>query len=153
MSTAANAGVVQPDFVARHVLLSAEATHLAREVAERILTHDLRTVRLAVVDQHGVPRAKSLSPAAAIGALTNGLDFSGAIYSLDSGNQVFVPPFARGGGFGIEEFTGFPDVMLVPDPTTFRVLPWADRTAWILCDVYFGNGQPMPLDGRGLLRR
>ena len=153
MSTAANAGVGQPDFVARHGLLSAEATHLAREVAERILTHDLRTVRLAVVDQHGVPRAKSLSPAAAIGALTNGLDFSGAIYSLDSGNQVFVPPFARGGGFGIEEFTGFPDVMLVPDPTTFRVLPWADRTGWMLCDTYFGNGQPVPLDGRGLLRR
>ena len=23
----------------------------------------------------------------------------------------------------------------------------------MLCDVYFGNGQPMPLDGRGLLRR
>jgi glutamine synthetase len=43
--------------------------------------------------------------------------------------------------------------MLVPDPATFRILPWADRTGWMLCDVYFGNGQPMPLDGRGLLRR
>jgi glutamine synthetase len=126
---------------------------MARELAERIVTHDLRTVRLAVVDQHGVPRAKSLSPAAAVAALFNGLDFSGAIYSLDSGNQVFVPPFAPRGGFGIGEFTGFPDVVLVPDPATFRVLPWADRTAWMLCDVYFGNGQPVPLDGRGLLRR
>ncbi len=64
-----------------------------------------------------------------------------------------MPAFARGGGFGIDEFTGFPDVVLVPDPLTFRVLPWADRTGWMLCDVYFGNGQPMPLDGRGLLRR
>jgi len=126
---------------------------LAREVAERIRTHGLRTVRLAVVDQHGVPRAKSLSPDAAIAALSNGLDFSGAIYSLDTGNQVFVPAFARGGGFGIEEFTGFPDVILVPDPSTFVMLPWADRTGWMLCDVYFGNGQPMPLDGRGALRR
>ncbi len=143
----------QPGFIARHGLLSAEATTMAREVAERIKTHDLRTVRLVVVDQHGVPRAKSLSPAAAVAALSNGLDFSGAIYSLDSGNQVFVPAFARGGGFGIEEFTGFPDVILVPDPSTFQVLPWADRTAWLLCDAYFGNGQPVPLDGRGLLRR
>ena len=113
---------------------------LAREVAERIRTHGLRTVRLAVVDQHGVPRAKSLSPDAAIAALSNGLDFSGAIYSLDTGNQVFVPAFARGGGFGIEEFTGFPDVILVPDPATFVMLPWADRTGWMLCDAYFGNG-------------
>ena len=124
-----------------------------QEVADQIRELGLRTVRLAVVDQHGVPRAKMLSPSAAIAAMSDGLDFSGAIYSLDTGNQVFVPAFARGGGFGIEEFTGFPDVVLVPDPVTFRVLPWADSTGWMLCDVYFGNGQPMPLDGRGLLRR
>jgi glutamine synthetase len=146
-------GVGQPGFVRRHGLASAERTTAAEEVAARIRELGLRTVRLAVVDQHGVPRGKMLSPSAAIAAMSDGLDFSGAIYSLDTGNQVFVPAFARGGGFGIEEFTGFPDVVLVPDPLTFRVLPWADRTGWMLCDVYFGNGQPMPLDGRGLLRR
>src|SRR5262249_43946046 len=125
----------------------------AEGVAARIREFGLRTVRLAVVDQHGVPRGKMMSPEAAIAAMSDGLDFSGAIYSLDTGNQVFVPAFARGGGFGIAEFTGFPDVVLVPDPATFRELPWADRTGWMLCDVYFGNGQPVPLDGRGLLRR
>ena len=117
------------------------------------MTQRLRTVRLAVADQHGILRARALSPEAAIAALSNGLDFSGAIYSLDTGNNVFVPPFAAGGGFGIAEFTGFPDVVLVPDPTTFQLLPWADRTGWLLCDAYFANGQPVPLDGRGLLRR
>jgi glutamine synthetase len=139
--------------VGRHGLASPEREALVQEVSASIRSAGLRTVRLAVVDQHGVPRGKMLSPQAAIAAMSDGLDFSGAIYSLDTGNQVFVPAFARGGGFGIEEFTGFPDVMLVPDPATFRVLPWADRTGWMLCDVYFGNGQPMPLDGRGLLRR
>ena len=146
-------GVGQPGFVGRHGLASPEREALAQKVIARIRSLGLRTVRLAVVDQHGVPRGKMLSPEAAIAAMSDGLDFSGAIYSLDTGNQVFVPAFARGGGFGIEEFTGFPDVMLVPDPATFRVLPWAERTGWMLCDVYFGNGQPMPLDGRGLLRR
>jgi glutamine synthetase len=146
-------GVGQPGFVTRYGLASAEAAAAAQEVAARIRELGLRTVRLAVVDQHGVPRAKSLSPEAAISALSDGLDFSGAIYSLDTGNQVFVPAFAEGGGLGIPEFTGFPDVVLVPDPATFRVLPWADRTGWMVCDVYFGNGQPVPLDGRGLLRR
>src|SRR5690242_18562547 len=153
MSTPADAGVGQPGFVARHGLQSDATVTLGREVAERILTHGLRTVRLAVIDQHGVPRAKSLSVPAAVAAMTNGLDFSGAIYSMDTGNHVFPPAFARGAGFGIEEFTGFPDVMLVPDPATFRILPWADRTGWMLCDAYFANGQPVPLDGRGLLRR
>src|SRR5215469_12666703 len=146
-------GVGQHGFVARHGLYTDEQAAAADAVASQIGKLDLRTVRLAVVDQHGIPRRKSLSPQVAIAALSNGLDFSGAIYSLDTGNQVFVPAFAAGGGFGIDEFTGFPDVVLVPAATTFRVLPWADRTGWMLCDVYFSNGQPMPLDGRGLMRR
>jgi glutamine synthetase len=65
---------------------------------------------------------------------------------------VFPPAFAEGGGFGLPEFTGFPDVVVVPDPSTFRVLPWADRTGWVLCDAYFGSGRPVPLDPRRLLR-
>jgi len=146
-------GVGQPGFVARYGLYTAEQQAAAEAVASKIRELDLRTVRLVVVDQHGMPRAKALSPDVAIAAMSNGLDFSGAIYSLDTGNQVFVPAFVAGGGFGIEEFTGFPDVVLVPDASSFRVLPWADRTGWMLCDVYFSNGQPMPLDGRGLMRR
>jgi glutamine synthetase len=153
MSDSLHSGVGQPGFVERHGLRPPEAAGAAEHVAAQIRDLGLRTVRLAVVDQHGQPRAKALSPEAAIAALSNGLDFSGAIYSMDSGNNVFVPPFAAGGGFGIAELTGFPDVILVPDPGTFRVLPWADRTGWLLCDVYFSNGEPMPLDGRALLKR
>src|SRR6266568_1374855 len=107
-------GVGQAGFVARHGLYTPEQAAAAEAVAGRIREHELRTVRLTVVDQHGHPRSKSLAPEVAIAAMSNGLDFSGAIYSLDSGNQVFVPPFAAGGGFGIDEFTGFPDIVLVP---------------------------------------
>jgi glutamine synthetase len=146
-------GVGQPGFVARYGLYSPEQAAAAEALADQIRAEGLRTVRLIVVDQHGVPRGKALAPDVAIAAMKNGLDFSGAIYSLDSGNQVFVPAFAAGGGFGIDEFTGFPDIVLVPDPSTFQILPWADATGWMLCDTYFSNGQPMPLDGRGLMRR
>jgi len=146
-------GVGQPGFVARYGLYTAEQAAAAEALADQIRAEGLRTVRLIVVDQHGIPRGKALAPDVAIAAMKNGLDFSGAIYSLDSGNQVFVPAFAAGGGFGIDEFTGFPDIVLVPDPATFRILPWADSTGWMLCDTYFSNGQAMPLDGRGLMRR
>ena len=146
-------GVGQPGFVARYGLHTAEQAAAAEALADQIRAEGLRTVRLIVVDQHGIPRGKALAPDVAIAAMKNGLDFSGAIYSLDSGNQVFVPAFAAGGGFGIDEFTGFPDIVLVPDPATFRILPWADSTGWMLCDTYFSNGQAMPLDGRGLMRR
>ncbi len=145
-------GIGTPGFVARHALHSEEQLEAARRVTSQIREHGLRTVRVVVVDQHGLPRSKFLSAEAAIAAMSNGADFSGAIYSLDTGNAVFPPAFGEGGGFGIEEFTGFPDVVLVPDPITFRVLPWADRTGLIICDVYFSNGRPVPLDGRAIMR-
>ena len=139
MSDGYGLGLGSAGFVERHGLYSDEQAGAAAEVAARIEELGLRTVRLVLVDQHGVARSKHVSGA-------------GAIYSLDTGNRVFPPAFAQGGGFGIDEFTGFPDVVVVPDPTTFRVLPWADRTGWMICDAYFSSGTPVPLDGRALLR-
>jgi len=146
------AGVGRRDFVTSNGLHTAEQRDAAEEMVARIREAGLQTIRVIVVDQHGQPRGKFLSPEAAVGALSNGLDFSGAIYSLDSANTVFPPPFVRGGGFGIEEFTGFPDIVLVPDPTTFQILPWSPGTGWMLSDAYFANGNPLPLDPRRILR-
>ncbi len=149
---AQSAGVGRLGFVESYGLHTDEQLAAVEELIARIREAGLRTVRIVVVDQHGQPRCKFLSADAAIAAMTNGLDFSGAIYSLDSANTVFPPAFAPGGGFGIEEFTGFPDVVLVPDPTTFTILPWADSTGWMLSDAYFSNGKPLPLDPRRILR-
>jgi glutamine synthetase len=147
-----SAGVGRRGFVESNGLHTDEQHAAAEEVIARIREAELQTVRVVIVDQHGQPRAKFLSPNAAIAALSNGLDFSGAIYSLDSANTVFPPAFVRGGGFGIEEFTGFPDIVIVPDPTTFQILPWAPRTGWMLSDAYFSSGKPLPLDPRRILR-
>jgi glutamine synthetase len=152
MSDGFGLGLGSAGFVERHGLYTDEQAGAAAEVAARIEELGLRTVRLVLVDQHGVARSKHVSGAGAIAAMRNGADVSGAIYSLDTGNRVFPPAFAQGGGFGIDEFTGFPDVVVVPDPATFRVLPWADRTGWMICDVYFSSGTPVPLDGRAQLR-
>ncbi|HEX3194082.1 MAG TPA: hypothetical protein VHS30_30280, partial [Streptosporangiaceae bacterium] len=81
-------GVGQPGFVERYGLgygSGPDWNAPAEEVAARIRELDLRTVRLAIVDQHGVPRGKMMSADAAIAAMSDGLDFSGAIYSLDTG--------------------------------------------------------------------
>jgi len=64
--------------VARHRLFSDAQASAAEQVFARIRDLGLRTVRLVVVDQHGVPRGKSLSADAALAAMSNGLDFSGA---------------------------------------------------------------------------
>jgi glutamine synthetase len=59
--------------------------------------------------------------------------------------------FTPGGGFAMEEMQGGGDFMMVADPMTFRVLPWVESTGWILCDIYFTNGKPVPFSTRARL--
>ncbi|HZD90650.1 MAG TPA: glutamine synthetase family protein, partial [Pseudolabrys sp.] len=41
---------------------------------------------------------------------------------------------------------------MVADPASFRVLPWAEKTGWLLCDIHFGNGKPVPFSTRARCR-
>ena len=36
--------------------------------------------------------------------------------------------------------------------STWRVLPWVPKTGWLLCDIYFTNGNPVPFSARRILR-
>ena len=48
------------------------------------------------------------------------------------------------------------DMVLVPDPATYRVLPWSAaerRRARLICDVYGPDGRPSPTAPRVVLRR
>jgi glutamine synthetase len=145
-------GVGKHGFVRQHDLLTGAQQEAGERSAAVLEERDIRTVRMIWVDQHGAPRCKFMSAPDYLASLENGIDFSAALFNMDSANNMFTAVFAEGGGLDIAEFTGFPDMVLVPDPTTFRVLPWADRTAWVLTDAYFANGRPVPLDGRRLLR-
>ncbi len=144
---------VREGFITEHRLYTPEQQAAAEALPARIEKEDLRTIRVIWVDQHGAPRAKFVSPQTFASTLRAGLDFSGAPVSLDTANSVFALAFSEGGGVDVAEMSGFTDMVLVPDPRTFRVLPWADRTGWVVCDAYFANGKPHPLDSRGLLRR
>ena len=63
------------------------------------------------------------------------------------------PVFTAGGGFGMPEMEGGADVLMIADPTTFRVLPWAPQTGWVLCDLYFSDGRPVPFSTRHLYKQ
>jgi glutamine synthetase len=53
---------------------------------------------------------------------------------------------------GLPEMGGAGNFVMVPDPATFRVLPWAESTGWMLCDIHFTNGRPVPVSTRALYR-
>lgn len=140
-------------FVERHALWSEEQNKLAGELASRIRSANLRLVRLAWADPHGASRAKAVAVPVFLEALKNGYNINVATATLDSaGGRVFAS-FTRGGGMGLEEMTGSPNLTIVPDPATFRVLPWAPGVGWILCDEYFNSGVPFHFSSRQLLRK
>jgi glutamine synthetase len=140
-------------FIERFEFWTDEQKEAARKVEAEVREKGLRHVRISWADQHGIARGKTLTADGFASALRNGKDFQSAVLIMDTTNNIIAPLFTQGGGFGIPEMTGYPDVILVPDPLTFRVLPWADRTGWVLSDMYFSNGQPVPFSTREILRR
>ncbi|MFN0155945.1 MAG: glutamine synthetase family protein [Gaiella sp.] len=82
--------------------------------------------------------------------LASGVNFHGsavADVAVDRSGEIFA------GGAQAEEFTA------LPDPETFRVLPWERTTGRFLCRLYRradadpNPGASLPTDTRGLLRR
>jgi glutamine synthetase len=140
-------------FVERHGLWSDEQWKAADELRRRIQELNLETVRMSWPDQHGLLRGKFLSRRAFLSALDNGIEITMAPFFFDTANAIVYNPFIAGGGFGMPELSGSPNVIMVPDPTTFRVLPWAKSTGWCLSDLYFRTGAEFPFAPRNIYRR
>src|SRR5215212_10048186 len=101
----------------------------------------------------GIPRHREQRLQAAAPRLASGYNINVATTTLDSAGGRVFRSFTRGGGMGLDEMTGSPNLVVVPDPSTFRVLPWAPGVGWILCDEYFRDGTPFHFSPRHLLRR
>ena len=139
-------------FVERHGLWSAEQKEAAKRLAAIVEEKRLETLRLSFADQHGILRGKILIAPDAIGSLENGCSITTTMLAKDTSHKTVFPVFTAGGGFGMKEMEGAADFLMVPDPLTFRVLPWSPTSGWVLCDVYFADGTPVPFSTRQLYR-
>jgi glutamine synthetase len=143
----------QPSFIQQHELWTDEQRRQGEELKRRLKSENLRFVRLAWGDPHGYSRAKALAVPAFLAALSAGYNINVATTTLDSAGARTFASFTRGGGMGLDEMTGSPNLTVVPDPATFRVLPWAPGVGWILGDEYFTSGMPFHFSPRQILRR
>jgi glutamine synthetase len=140
-------------FIARHGLWKDEQRRQAEAIKRRIEKDNLHLVRLVWGDPHGAARAKAVTVPVFLTALKAGYNINVATTTLDSANARTFASFTRGGGMGLDEMTGSPNLTIVPDPATFRVLPWAPGVGWVLCDEYFNSGVPFHFSPRQLLRK
>jgi glutamine synthetase len=121
-------------------------------VLKEIDAHDLKAVRFSFADQHGVLRGKTLAVAEVKNALERGVSITSTLLLKDTSHRTVFPAFTPGGGMGMPELQGAADVLMIPDPSTFRILPWATDTGWFLCDLAFQDRRPVPLCTRALLK-
>src|SRR5689334_5769845 len=130
-----------------------ERKSAAREVERRIQAGELTVVRLSFADQHGILRGKTYVASEISTLMKSGAGFSATMLMKDTAHRTVFPVWGPGGAFGGKEWEGAADVVMLPDPTTFRVLPWAPHTGWMLCDIIYADGRPMPLSTRHILRQ
>jgi glutamine synthetase len=107
--------------------------YVLRSVEER----GVRLIRLWFTDVLGNLKSLAISPPELDNALTDGMTIDGS--SIDG--------FSR-----VQES----DVLAIPDPDTYELLPWADKSApeaRIFCDIHHLNGTPFEGDPRQVLRR
>jgi glutamine synthetase len=139
-------------FVERHGLWSIEQKEAASRLREIVEAQKLEVIRLSFTDQHGILRGKTLVASETLASLESGCSITTTMFAKDTSHKTVFPVFTAGGGFGMREMEGAADVLMVADPTSFRVLPWASATGWLLCDVYFSDGRPVPFATRNLYK-
>src|SRR5215510_845945 len=107
---------------ARLVAMERQRDYVLRSVEER----RVRLVRLWFTDVLGQLKSFAISPAELENALEEGMTFDGS--SIDG--------FSR-----VQES----DVLAMPDPNSFELLPWADAdapAARMFCDIHHLDGSP-----------
>jgi glutamine synthetase len=139
-------------FVEKYGLWTLEQEKAASAVEKEITDRGLGVIRLSFADQHGILRGKTVVVHEIGSAMRSGCGMTTTLLAKDTSHRTVFPVFNQGGGFAMREMQGAADVLMVADPTTFKVLPWAPHTGWLLCDLYFADGRPVPFCTRHLYR-
>jgi len=105
------------------------------ELEKQIAEAGIEFVRFEQTDTHGISRSKTIPVRHFRHFAEGGLNF--LLGQLGFDVQAGVAP-----GTGYLEELGFPDSRIKPDLDTFQILPWADKTARILCEPYFLDDRP-----------
>ncbi|KAA3623206.1 MAG: glutamine synthetase, partial [Proteobacteria bacterium] len=113
---------------------------------------EVSTVRVVFADQHGILRGKTIMAADMGAAFENGVAMTTTLLLKDTSHRTVFPVWKEAAVLGMEPLRGASDFLMVPDPSTFRVLPWVPRTGWILSDLYFPDGAPVPFSTRQIGR-
>ena len=113
--------------------MAKQEEYVLRTVEER----GIRFIRLWFTDVLGFLKSFAITPAELATAFQEGMQFDGSA----------IDGFSR-----VQEA----DMLAVPDPTTFQILPWRgeqDGVARMFCNIVMPDGEPFEGDPRSVLQR
>jgi glutamine synthetase len=113
------------------------------EIVRRADEAGLRLVRFLWCGNDGTVRSKSSAVRGLESRIESGIGLTVAMQAMNGLDQL--QPVEGMGPVG--------EIRLVPDPETFRVLPYAPHTGAMLVDHVQLDGTPAPVDQRSFLKR
>ncbi|MBT8371503.1 MAG: glutamine synthetase [Desulfobacterales bacterium] len=116
-----------------------------KEIQDIIKAECITALRIEYPDLYGICRSKMIPAKNLEQVAEEGLNFAQAIYAINLANDV-APE--TGCGYEIE----WKDMTIMPDLSTFAVLPYLDGTARVIGNA-FREGKPIPVDPRYALQR
>jgi glutamine synthetase len=122
-------------------------------LVERLSDERIDLVRVGWCDSHGALRGKTLAGAAVLRALDSGVGMASTILLKDTSDRTAYKVFEPGSLDALPGFGFANNLLLLPDPASFRVLPWAPNTGWMRAEAWFEDATPVPIDTRFILRR
>lgn len=109
--------------------------------------HQIRTVQFGMPDIDGQLRGKFVPAEFFLDSITSrGSSIPNIVFGWDI-EDTLMDCFTVSGWQ-----TGYSDVVLMPDLTTVRPVPWDPGQAFVLCDVVNTDGSPVPVAPRTVLR-
>jgi len=118
------------------------------ELERLVGTGDVDTVIVAFTDMQGRLAGKRVSARLFIDEMAeHGAECCSYLLAVDVDMNT-VPGYAMSSWE-----TGYGDMVMTPDLTTFRLIPWLPGTALVIADLVWADGSAVPVAPRAVLRR
>ncbi|XP_073937907.1 lengsin isoform X2 [Castor canadensis] len=107
-----------------------------KQIKQEMARSHLRFVRFEATDLHGVSRSKSIPAHFFQEKVVHGVFMPRSYLELIPNPKDDDVNHLRASCFNS-------DIVLRPELSTYRVLPWAERTARVICDTFTVAGEPL----------
>lgn len=116
------------------------------EIQRLIDAGEIEYVKIGTPDIEGVYRGKRVAARHFLNSLEDGFAQCDVIFGWDIAENIL--PNLKVSNWE----QGFADIVMKPDLSTFKLVPWEERVASCICDIWTEHGEPFTVSPRSVLQ-